>query len=186
MRRRAEITAADLGYICINDGTLRGTGFTTPLSPLEPFAPFYLNQLESTATSNYNSLQVSLTQRNWHGFTHQLSYTWSHSIDNASDSQDYVPNAAMPNDNTNPKGDKGPSNFDVRQRLCGPPPMSFRSGRQSAVWRRLVCQWRIDADERPPFSMNYNIDDYSGSAEFDRPISSPRPYNRSNQHNSLI
>ncbi len=180
----AEITAADLGCNCINDGTLRGTGFTTPLSPLEPFAPFYLNQLESTATSNYNSLQVSLTQRNWHGFTHQLSYTWSHSIDDASDSQDYVPNAAMPNDNTNPKGDKGPSNFDVRQRFVWASSYEFPKweaiGRMGEGWSASGVLTLMSGH---PFSMNYNfIDDYSGSAEFfDRPdiIAAPT-YNRSN------
>ncbi len=148
---QAQITAADLGCNCINDGDVPRTAFTTPMSPLEPFAPFYLNQLESTATSNYNSLQVSLTQRNWHGFTHQISYTWSHSIDDASDSQDYVPNAAMPNDSTNPKGDKGPSNFDVRHRFVWASNYEFpKWERIGRMRRRLVCQWRTDPDERPP------------------------------------
>ena len=71
---QAQITASTILRLPLRSmhGTRECTGFTTPMSPLEPFAPFYVNQLESTATSNYNSLQVSLTQRNWHGFTHQI------------------------------------------------------------------------------------------------------------------
>ena len=88
-----------------------------PLSPLAPNQPFYVNQLQTSANSNYNSLQVSLTQRNWHGFNNQVAYTWSHSIDTASDGQDYVPNASQPNDSTNPAGNKGNSNFDARNRF---------------------------------------------------------------------
>src|SRR5882672_3373122 len=60
-----------------------------------PFAPsggtfFYVNQLETTANSNYNALQTSFTLRNRHGWSSMINYTWSHSIDNASDGQDYV------------------------------------------------------------------------------------------------
>lgn len=181
---QAQITAADLLCMCINDGDVPRTAFTTPMSPQEPFAPFYLNQLESTATSNYNSLQVSLTQRNWHGFTHQISYTWAHSIDDASDSQDYVPNAAMPNDSTNPKGDKGPSNFDVRQRFVWASsyeiPKWEKIGRMGEGWSLTGVLTLMSGH---PFSMNYNFtDDYSGSGEFfDRPDIVARPvYNYSN------
>jgi len=60
-----------------------------------PFAPsggtfFYVNQLETTAISNYNALQTSFSVRDRRGFSAQVNYTWSHSIDNASDGQDYV------------------------------------------------------------------------------------------------
>jgi hypothetical protein len=55
-----------------------------------PFAPsggtfFYVNQLETTARSNYNALQTSFTLRNRRGWTTSINYSWSHSIDNASD-----------------------------------------------------------------------------------------------------
>src|SRR3984885_5843468 len=121
----AEITTID--EFCGFTATIsRGTpqcagspvvGFTTPLSSLAPNPPFFVNELETGANSNYNSMQISLTQRNWHRFNNQISYTWSHSIDTASDGEDYVPNAAQPNDSTNPGGNKGPSNFDVRNRF---------------------------------------------------------------------
>ena len=39
-------------------------------------------------TSNYNSLQASVRNGFSHGFQLQVSYTWSHSIDNASGLED--------------------------------------------------------------------------------------------------
>jgi hypothetical protein len=38
------------------------------MSALAPQTPFYLQQLETSSRSSYNSLQASLTQRNWHGW----------------------------------------------------------------------------------------------------------------------
>ncbi|MGB9334425.1 MAG: TonB-dependent receptor [Candidatus Acidiferrales bacterium] len=186
---QAEITAADLGCLpspCINDGTLRGS-LVTPMSALEPFAPFYVNQLESSATSNFNSLQVLLTQRNWHGFTHQISYTWGHSIDTASDSQDYVPNASMPQDSNNVRGDKGPSNYDVRNRFVWAATYDFPkwSGRLREGWSISSVLTLMSGH---PFSMNYNfIDDFSGGGEFDdRPdVVGPIRYNPSDPRNYL-
>ena len=51
-----------------------------------PFAPsggtfFYVNQIQTTAVSNYNALQTSFTLRNRGGFDMTAYYTWSHSID---------------------------------------------------------------------------------------------------------
>jgi len=46
-----------------------------------------------------------------------VNYTWSHSIDTASDGLDFVPNAAMPDNSFNPHAERANSNFDVRQRV---------------------------------------------------------------------
>jgi outer membrane receptor protein involved in Fe transport len=83
-----------------------------------PFAGFnIINQFESTSNSHYNSLQVTWKLNNLHRLNSQLSWTWSHSIDNASDGEDYVPNAAQPDNSLNPGAEKGNSNFDSRHRL---------------------------------------------------------------------
>ena len=48
------------------------------------FAPFVaLNITQNRANSNYNSLQVKYQRRLSHGFQALASYTWSHSIDDA-------------------------------------------------------------------------------------------------------
>ena len=188
----AEITTID--EFCGFTATIsRGTpqcagapvvGFTTPLSSLAPNPPFFVNELETGANSNYNSMQISLTQRNWHRFNNQISYTWSHSIDTASDGEDYVPNAAQPNDSTNPGGNKGPSNFDVRNRFV-----------MSSVYdlakidrlKRFGEGWSFSGIltlmSGHPFSLNYAYEgDYDGSGEgFGRPdVVAPIQYNYSN------
>ena len=182
---QAEITAADLACDCINDGNVpRPFDTAAPLSPLAPNHPLYVNELETNASSNYNSLQVSLLQRNWHRFTQQLAYTWSHSIDNASDGQDFVPNAAQPNNSTNPNDNKGPSNFDVRNRLVWSVTYDFpkweRVGKLGDGWQMSGI---LTVMSGHPFSLNYDFeDDYSGSGEFfDRPdVVAPIHYNYSN------
>jgi hypothetical protein len=182
---QAEITAADLACDCINDGDVpRPFDNAAVLSPLAPNAPFYVNELETNATSNYNSLQVSVIQHNWNHITQQLAYTWSHSIDTASDGQDFVPNAAQPNDSTNPAGNKGPSNFDVRNRLVWSAtydiPKWEKVGKFGDGWQMSGI---LTVMSGHPFSLNYEFeDDYSGSGEFfDRPdVVAPIHYNYSN------
>jgi outer membrane receptor protein involved in Fe transport len=181
---QTQITAADNLCNCINDGTLRKFSNLANMSSLEPFAPFYWNDLEAAATSNYNSLQVSLAQHSFHGLTNQIAYTWAHSIDTASDSQDYVPNAAFPQNSNNVPADKGPSNFDVRNRLVWSGNYDFPKwkslGKMGSGWSAGGV---LTVMSGHPFSMNYNfIDDYSGGGEFyDRPdIVGPIQYNYGN------
>jgi len=180
---QAEITAADLACKCINDFAVP-RNFTTILSSIDPVGPFVVNQLEASAVSHYHSLQTSLTQQNFHGWTNQITYTWSHSIDTASDSQDYVPNAAESQDGTNTKAEKGPSNFDLRNRFV------WSSSYDLPKWeagRRMGEGWMVSGvvtiASGHPFSMNYNLfDDYSGSgSSADRPdiVGTPQ-YNYSN------
>src|SRR5229473_724774 len=38
-------------------------------------------QLNSSGTSNYNSLQALFKLRSWHGLTSQFAYTWAHALD---------------------------------------------------------------------------------------------------------
>ncbi len=159
-------------------------GFTTPLSPLAPNPPFFVNEIETGANSNYNSLQVSLTQRNWHRFNNQISYTWSHSIDTASDGQDYVPNASQPNDSTNPEGNKGPSNFDVRNRFVMSSVYDFpKIDRLKKFGEGWSFSGILTLMSGHPFSLNYFFEgDYDGSGEgFGRPdVVAPIQYNYSN------
>jgi hypothetical protein len=87
-----------------------------------PFAPsggtfFYVNHLETSANSNYNALQASFTLRNRRGWSSMVNYTWSHSIDNASDGQDYVANATQPMIVSVRTTSAANSNFDSRHRF---------------------------------------------------------------------
>ena len=78
---------------------------------------FYIFQEKSAGNSNYNSLQASFRVNGWHGITSAVNYVWSKSLDNSSDGEDFVVNAAQPQDSNRPQLEHGPSNFNIPQRL---------------------------------------------------------------------
>jgi outer membrane receptor protein involved in Fe transport len=137
----------------------------------------------SGASSNYNSLQTTLRIDNWHGLTTGLSYTWSHSIDTASDGEDYVPNAAQPTDSTNPSSNRGNSNFDVRNRLSWN--FNYEFPNRKGSLEKLTNGWGLDSivtlQSGAPFSMILESDDYDGAGTyFPKPdIVGPIKYNYS-------
>lgn len=89
-----------------------------PATGIRPIsAYYYVLNFQSTAISNYNSLQVRLNVRDLHGFTSTVNYTYSHSIDTASDGQDYAPFQAQPDNSFNIRNERSNSGFDVRQRF---------------------------------------------------------------------
>jgi hypothetical protein len=141
--------------------------------PNNPYGAFYVNQEEAHAYSNYNSFQAGLRISELHGITSIVNYNWSHSFDNASDSEDFVPNASQPNNSTRPDLEYGDSNFDVRNRFTWIFAYQFPTSKGSMA--RLRNGWGFDStvtlQDGQPFNLNYNFeDDFSGSGEgFDRP-----------------
>ena len=84
---------------------------------VRPFAAQYpyltaINQVNSGATSNYNSLQISMQQSAYHGLSAKVYYTWSKSFDDAS-------STTTPQNSLNLRGDWGLSSFDVRNTFTG-------------------------------------------------------------------
>jgi hypothetical protein len=134
---------------------------------------FYVNQEETTANSNYNSLQTSLRVNGWHGLTSQANFVWSHSIDNASDSDDFIPNAAQPNNSYDTAAERGNSNFDIRRRFSWN--LGYALPKRGGSLAKLKDGWGVDSavtvQDGQPFTLNYDFEgDYSGSGEgFDRP-----------------
>ena len=134
-----------------------------------PFPAFiYINQFESSAASNYNSLQASLNFRDWHRLSSTVNYTWSHSIDNASDGQDYVPNATQPDNSFRPDLERASSNFDMRQKMSWT--FNYRVPDLGAnKW--FGKGWSVDGvlalAAGQPFNVNYLFEgDFNGSGEF--------------------
>lgn len=137
-----------------------------------PFAPsggtfFYVNQVETTAASNYNSLQLSIGTRNLRGLTMSANYTYSHSIDNASDGQDYVPNAAQPDDSNRPDLERASSNFDSRHRFILN--FTYELPAFTQRFKKLSSGWQISGlltlRTGNPFNVNF-FDDFNGTGEF--------------------
>ncbi len=147
--------------------------------PFAGDALFYVNQIETSSLSNYNSLQSSLKVQGWRGVTSTLNYTWAHSIDTASDGLDFVPNASMPDNSFNPHAERASSNFDVRQRLQWYWTYNLPKFEQ-AQW--LTGGWSLDGIYNyatgQPYTVNYLFEgDYNGSGEyFGRPDIVGNPY----------
>ena len=96
-----------------------------PNAPLAPRRPVPLidssiSWFRSTAASSYHSLQAHYEKRFSHGLQFLASYTWAHSIDNASNA-----NLGPTQNNSDfrnfrdPQAEFGNSDFDVRQRFSG-------------------------------------------------------------------
>jgi hypothetical protein len=150
-----------------------------------PNGAFYIFQQNSTGQSNYNSLQASLHITNYHGFMSIVNYVWSKSLDNSSDGEDFIVNAAQPQDSNNPQREYGPSNFNIPNRFTWI--AGFEFPKMSGNWARLRNGWGMDStltlQSGQPFTLNYNFeDDYSGGGDgFDRPdVVGPIVYNKHN------
>jgi len=128
----------------------------------------FINDFQSSASSSYNSLQASLNFRNWHNLTSTLNYSWSHSIDNASDGQDYVPNATQPDNSFAPNRERASSNFDMRQKLS----WTFSYLVPSFSDNKWIGPgWAVNGvlalAAGQPFNVNYLFEgDFNGSGEF--------------------
>ncbi len=94
---------------------------------------------KSIASSTYHGLQMNITKRFSHGFAIQGAYTYSHSIDNASDP--LVPgagNQSFPRDSLSLGPERGNSDFDVRQRLVMNYSWQLPFGRGAKHWSEGV------------------------------------------------
>jgi hypothetical protein len=89
------------------------------------------------ANTNYNALIVNLTHQLSHGFTVSASYTWSHSISDAPDSNSFEQNVFI-EDNTNRKRDKGNSIVNRPNALTLSAFLAPRTSRGSGFWNWLA------------------------------------------------
>ena len=124
----------------------------------------------------------------WHGVTSIVNYVWSRSLDNSSDGEDFEPNAAQPNDSTQPRLEYGPSNFNLPHRFTWI--FNYDLPHMGGSWQRLKNGWGFNStatlQSGQPFQFNYNFeDDFSGSGNaFDRPdVVGPIVYNKRNPFN---
>jgi len=167
---QATITACDLGTLagCPTAGIY---DYAVPRTyGNNPYGAFYIMQEQSSARSNYNSLQASMRVNGWHGITSIVNYVWSHSLDNASDGEDFVPNASQPNDSTRPNLEYGNSNFDIRNRFTWI--FAYDLPHVGGSWQKLKNGYGVNStvtlQDGQPFQLNYNFeDDFSGSGEGD-------------------
>jgi hypothetical protein len=118
-RELSASTMLQLGYVGSQGRNLAlFLDINQPVNGVRPLAAQYpalatINQWNTIAYSDYNSLQASLRQRFWHGVTANLNYTWGHEIDDASD---FKP---QPTNSYNLSNEKGSGKFDARHTVSG-------------------------------------------------------------------
>jgi hypothetical protein len=76
-----------------------------------------IDAVSNFATSDYNSLQMQFKRRMTRRLQALLAYTWSKSLDTASDES--INNLYAPGPRLSPSLDRGPSSFDVRYAFSG-------------------------------------------------------------------
>jgi len=92
-------------------------------------------QLNTSGTSNYNSLQSTFRLRSWHGLTSQFAYTWAHALDEITQYR-----AAILDDAFNKKLDYGNSDFDTRHLFTA----SFSYDVPKASWATGWSKWFVN------------------------------------------
>jgi hypothetical protein len=77
-----------------------------------------MDEFATISGSTYHAIQATLRMRNWRGLSGFAGYTFSKSLDDASDGIDFnFATVAIPQDSNNLAAEHGPSNFDNRHRF---------------------------------------------------------------------
>jgi hypothetical protein len=134
----------------------------TPLPGPGPIQPRRPNQLwgdirtiSNEEISHYNALNVILTQRMSHGATLLLSYTWSHSLDQGTDSN----GGGQPMDPYNWMLDYSNSNWDIRHRFVADYvyALPFFKGSSNPFARRVLGDWHLNGITTLQGGLPFNV-----------------------------
>ncbi|MCA1591776.1 MAG: TonB-dependent receptor [Acidobacteria bacterium] len=125
-----------------------GAGSAQSRRPFNAQFPQYsfINYFETSANSNYNALQTYLRQRMSSGLTLFVSYTWSKSIDDASNGiYGGTRGVSLPQDSYNTRAERALSSFDVRHRLTANfvYDLKFLPHRLDGLPKRLTEGWQL-------------------------------------------
>jgi hypothetical protein len=119
-------------------------------APFQGVAVGNFLQIQSTAQSSYNSMQISLTRRLSKGLQFLASYTYGKSLDNASGGSDSTGEARdtinIAGDQTNNRANRGVSDFDRTHRfafsyLYDLPRPGFAARSTAARW--VLSNWQL-------------------------------------------
>jgi hypothetical protein len=114
------IDVRDINQAALNSGNIgidiNGYTYQQTTRPYFNRFPNYavINQVESQASSNYNSLQAFIRTTRWRRLTSQLTYTWAHSLD---EETGFIP--YLPQNSFDLAGEYGNSDFDIPNALSG-------------------------------------------------------------------
>ncbi|MBC7927246.1 MAG: TonB-dependent receptor [Bryobacteraceae bacterium] len=102
-----------------------------------------IDAVNNEAYSDYNSLQAQFKRRMTRGLQALLSYTWSKSLDTASDES--ISNLQAPSTRLSPSLDRGPSSFDFRHAFTGSASYEIPVPTSSRLARAIVGGFAFDS-----------------------------------------
>ncbi|HXT61867.1 MAG TPA: hypothetical protein VN696_02405, partial [Pyrinomonadaceae bacterium] len=149
---------AALGRDLLRQDTIWGTQFGGTLNPavFPPTAQVVVSR--NTATSDYHALQAQFQRRLAKGLQALASYSWSHSIDIASNDSF---NVNTPAARIDPRTDRGPSDFDVRHAFSSAVTYDIPMLLKNGVGKEIFRGWSIDAlftaRSATPVNVTYSI-----------------------------
>jgi hypothetical protein len=126
----------------------------------------YINVLSNQDISNYNALQVTLVQRNFHGLASTAGYTYSHSLDDASSNWGIAP----PQDSLHTGAEYASGDFDIRHRftLATTYSLPSRDG-----YGQMLKGWQLNSlvtlQSAMPWTVQDTADDFSLTGEVNNP-----------------
>ena len=102
-----------------------------------------MDEFATISASNYNALEATFRVQGSHGFSGFAGYTFSKSLDDASDGIDYnFSTVALPQNSNNLRAEYGPSNFDARQRFTAA--LTYQVPTFSGP-KRLMQGWQLNS-----------------------------------------
>lgn len=106
-----------------------------------------IDMLEASANSNYNAFETFVRQRMHKGLMLYAAYTWSKSIDDASNGlESGTRGLAFPQDSSNPRPERGLSSHDIRHRFTFNTVYDIPFGVWVSNWpKRLTEGWQLSA-----------------------------------------
>jgi hypothetical protein len=112
----------------------------------------------NAATSDYHSLQIQFQRRLSRGLQVLASYTWSHSIDDASEGS--LGNSAnLGGTGLNPSANRGPSDFDIRNGFSGAATYDIAAPKTNRFGDAILKGWSVEnfiqARSAPPTNVYY-------------------------------
>ncbi len=161
------LASASMGYNnCAPNGAAEVAA--QPYNSKFPYLNF-IDYLQNSNVSNYNALQVSLTQRQSHGLSFVLGYTYAHALAENYDNWSYV----VPINSASQKSIYGDSMFDIRHHFTASVTYLL-PGKQTKS--QLLEGWSINSimlfQSAAPWAINDLTTDFSGTNEINNPIGS--------------
>ena len=163
-------TAGTPANTCVNSPGYNNCNVGTGPLPFASKYPYLSNilWLSNNNVSNYNSLQVALTQHAWHGLSYVMGYTYSHALGESPDNWSFI----TPINNANPRELYGTTQFDITHRFTFSTTYNIPAMNAPG---QLLKGWSLNSvvtlESATPWGINDLTTDFSGTNQ----INSPAP-----------